>query len=758
VQNAWRRAGATYGTAGRLLVVTVVAALLMAGITLPVIGLFGIATRDAADTFNNLQVGTLGDPPTRSALYDSEGNVIAYFYPGDVYRVPVTFNQVSPVMRNAIVAIEDNLFYKQGALDPRGTIRALFSNSSGGQLQGASTIAQQYVKNVRVLQAGNNQNAAAAAAYPSLQRKIQQLRIAATVEHQMTQDQLLAAYLNVAYFNNHAWGIQVASEVYFSESASQLTLDQAALLAGIVQSPSEYNPVANPAAAKDRRNEVLSRMAVLHYISPATAAAAEQVPIRLHMSAAPLRVGCFSPQAAKAAFFCDYVEHVLQRDYPSIWNDVSTTGGLKIYTTLNMRDQLAADHAVDNVLPPYSNTYNPNNDADTEVLLQPGTGAVRAIAINRKYGVDDIDYAVTAPYGGDTSGIQTGSSSKIYTLITALKEGYPFGHPIKVVSPTVVGQYFNCHGDLAGGGNGAPPGYFQVVNAEGNTSKGGEIWQLYSATVASINVYFAHLEQQVGLCNVVRTAASMGLTRADGTSLLKPDGNQYSADNIPSFTLGSVGVTPMGMAAAYASVAARGIYCAPKVLTKIVTETGQVLNPQPSNCHRDMPMAVADAANYILQGVLSNPLGTASGRGIGRPAAGKTGTANGGYYAAFAGYTPTLAGYVSVFNPVAPTTSGAMVGDPGSCYKQFPGNYLDCPGQMYGDNAPAATWEETFMHAQLGPPVGFVGVPASSIYFSQGPGSAPKPVQPKKKPPKHGGGGNPPPPGPVKSPPPPPGH
>src|SRR5271165_1326289 len=277
---------------------TLVAALLSAAAVIPVMGIVGVAVRDAADTFNTLPVGTLGTAPSLSVIYDSQGHVITYLYPNNIYRVPVSFNQIAPVMRNAIVAIEDAPFYTQGALDPRGTIRALLHNSGGSGLQGASTLAQQYVKNVRELQAGSNQAALNAAIYPDLRRKIQELRIAADVEHQMTQDQLLAAYLNVAYYNNHAWGIQVASRVYFSEPASKLTLPQAALLAGIVQSPTDYNPVAHPGAAKARRSEVLTRMWQLHYVSKATAIAAEASPIKLKMSAAPLNNGCASPQAA----------------------------------------------------------------------------------------------------------------------------------------------------------------------------------------------------------------------------------------------------------------------------------------------------------------------------------------------------------------------------------------------------------------------------------------------------------------------------
>jgi len=740
VQLPLRRAGAlSYGTTlFRLLVVTLAAGLLVAGVALPVIGITGVAIRDAANTFDNLSVGTLGSPPVRSVLYAANGRVLTYLYPGDVYRVPVGYNQIAPVMRNAIVAIEDDTFYTQGALDPRGTLRALLSDSGGGQLQGASTLAQQYVKNVKVLEATTPAEVQAAT-YPNLQRKIQQLRLAIDVEHEMTPDQLLANYLNVAFFNNHAWGIQVAAQVYFSKPASQLTLTEAALLAGIVQSPTAFNPVANPKAALQRRSEVLTRMWQLHYIPKATALAAEKKPLGLHMSAAPLDTGCASPQASKTAFFCDYVQHVLELNYPAVWNRINTTGGLAIRTTLNMRDQRAANEAVNYVQPAHNSTLNPGHNADTEVMITPGTGDVRAIAVDRKFGrnrgEDDIDYAVNSEYGGG-AGVQTGSSSKIFTLITALEDGYPLGHTISIKAPATVGPFTNCKGGYV------PAAQFN--DAEG-AFNGTETWQLNQATVDSINLYFVNLEKQVGLCNVVRTAARMGMTRADGTSLLRYDkalGREAGlpADNYPSFTLGSVYVSPMSMAAAYASVAARGWYCSPQAILKIqVITTGQELPVQHAKCYRDMSQGVADAANYILKGVLTVPGATAAGRSIpGHLAAAKTGTANNGYYAAFAGYTPTLAAYVSVFNPINPTGGGAMLGQ-NSCYRDLPQfGGLQCPQQMYGDNAPGATWEYSFLRADLGKDVQFVNPPGN--FFSLGDGLGAPVTKHKPKPGKGNGG------------------
>ncbi len=425
---------------------------------------------------------------------------------------------------------------------------------------------------------------------------------------------------------------------------------------------------------------------------------------------------------------------VLQRDpfYKKVYQALNTTGGLKIYTTMDPQDQTAAQNAVDWVAPPNDPAFNPEHIADTEVLIKPGTGQVKAIAVDRVYGIGggqtNIDYAVNGPEDGGV-GVQTGSSSKLFTLVTALEQGIPFGFTQTVTSPASIGGYTNCKGQ--------PDSLFQVSNAEGASPKP-EVFTLYNGTTQSINVFFAMLEQKVGLCNVVKTAVNMGVTRADGASLLAPSAGQLPADDIPSFTLGAVNVSPMSMASAYATVAANGVYCKPIAIQSIVTTGGHQEPVEAPGCHQAIPAAVADAANYILQGVLTS--GTAAGRGIGRPAAGKTGTANGGFYAAFGGYTPTLAGYVSVFNPAHPTTSGKMVGNPGSCYRENPqtGGGEECPGQMFGDNAPAATWQMTFTHANLGAPLGFAPVPPGTPYFSQGTGVN-SPAPPKK--PKGGNGG-----------------
>jgi membrane peptidoglycan carboxypeptidase len=687
-------------TLALLVAVSLGAGLLSATVALPVVGVVGVVAKDTATTFNDLPVAHLGLLPARSELLDTSGRVIAYYYPRNIYRVPVTYHEIAPVMRNAIVSIEDERFWQHGALDLRGMIRAVTTTLSGTGTQGGSDLAQQFVKNACLLTATTSAQVDGCKA-ETVTRKIRELRAAINVLHHMTRPQLLAAYLNVAYFENQTYGIQVASKFYFSTSAGDLSLDQAALLAGLVQNPAAYDPLVNPKAALARRNVVLAKMALLGYISRARQQRAAAAPLGLHVSPVPLQTGCVSPQdSATDGFFCDYVLSVMRHDptYAKVWAALNFSGGLKIYTTMNSRDQLAADRAVNWVVPSRNNYYNPGHNVDTEVLIQPGTGYIRAIAVDRPFGngpgQTTIDYAVNTEYGS-SAGVQTGSSSKVFTLVTALKEGLPFGYHLRVVSPTVVSGYTNCQG-----------GYvkpFPVINAEGR--QGAATYTLYQGTVESINAFYATLEQRVGLCDVVKTAVSLGMTRADGVSLLRRDpnlayGHRESVDNIPSFTLGSVNVSPMNMAAAYATLAARGRYCKPIAIKAIIGPGGKQLAVEPMSCHQAISKAVADAANYVLQGVLG-PSGTGYNRGIGIPAAAKTGTSNDGYYAAFAGYTPRLTGYVSVFNPRYPITVGRMLGYRAD-YREVNGQ-LAVPFQMFGDNAPGATWQMTFLRLHLAP-------------------------------------------------------
>ena len=725
---------AKVGIGARIILYAVVAGLLAGGLAVPAVGAVGLVTRNQTNKFNTMKTGVIGQLPVRSEILDSKGRLLAYFYPRGIDREPVTFNQISPIMRKAIVAIEDSRFYQHGAIDIRGTLRAIVYDLEHKQVQGGSTLTQQYVKNALILTAPNTQMAEQATS-ETLSRKLKELRLAIGVEGKMTKDQILAGYLNAAFFGtfygNQAVGVGAAAERYFDTTAAKLTLPQAAMLAGMVENPSLDNPVTDPKNAIKRRNVVLARMAELHIITQARAVAVGKHGLGLHLS--PLQTGCTSGSARSAAFFCDYVVSALKQDnaFSQAWNTLNTSGGLKIYTTLSKQDEHAAKQAVNYMVPQPPNGANPSGIADSEVLIQPGSGHIMAIANDRSYGTGKtqtlINYAVNTPYDGGV-GVQTGSSSKLFTLLTALEQGVPFGFPQNVPAATTLTGFTNCKGE--------PDGPWHVIN-DSPSEKGG--FSLYNATAQSVNIYFGLLERKVGLCNVVKTAAALGVTRADGRSLLKWDHSQPPADDLPSFTLGSVNVSPMSMAAAYATVAARGMYCRPVAVARIITGTGARLPVQKPHCHRAIPAGVADAANYVLQSVLT--VGTAGGQGIGRPAAGKTGTSDNFDFAAFGGYTPNLAGYVSVFNPADPVKF-PMSGVPGSCYR------LGCPGEMFGADAPAHTWHMTFVNANLGrlPAPGFVMNDIPGVLWSMGTGVN-NPAPPKKpgkggRPGGGGGGGN----------------
>src|ERR1035441_795961 len=713
-----------FGVAGRLASLSVAGGVLAAALVLPAVGVAGIVVRNSANKFNTLSTPELGQLPVRSQILDDEGHILAYYYPRGIDRVPVTFEQIAPVMRTAIVAIEDSRYYQHGAIDVKGTVRAFVNDLEQKPIQGGSTIAQQYVKNVLILSSADPQAEEASAAGDTLSRKIRELRMAVEVEHQMSKDQLLAGYLNVAYFGNESYGIQIAAEHYFGIPAADLSLPQAAMLAGMVENPALYDPSLNPTQSEQRRNVVLARMLQLHEITKAQELQAKAAPLGLHIT--QQQTGCTSDSAAAAAFFCDYTLAVMHNDaaYSKAWNQLQGKGGLTIYTTLDPKDQHAADNAVNYMVPPPPSADNPGADAAAEVLIQPGTGYVRAVANDRPYGNGAVDYAVDSVYNGGPDGVQTGSSSKIFTLLTALEQGVPFGY-VQTVSagPETITGYTSC--------SGLSSSYPDLIN-DSPSEKGA--FTLYLATAQSVNIYFAELEKKVGLCSVVKTAAALGVHRATGQSLFQGVGTPgtpgylFPADDEPSFTLGSINVSPMTMAAAYATVASRGIYCHPVAITKIVEGSGTQLPVESAGCHRVLSTDVADAASYVLQSVLT--VGTAAGLGIGRPAAGKTGTSDSFAYAAFGGYTPDLTGYVSVFYPLRPTDPihGTMASYPRSCYR------LGCDGAgMFGADAPAHIWQMTFLHAKLASNAPNFVFPTSGLLFSMGNGQtapkAPKPTQ-----------------------------
>ncbi|WP_049560652.1 transglycosylase domain-containing protein [Nonomuraea sp. SBT364] len=650
------------------------AGVLAAAVALPAIGGAGAMFVSASEDLN-LKPEDLKEPPLaeKTTVQDAKGNEIATFY--EEYREVIPLSQVADVMKTAIISIEDFRFYEHGAIDIEGTIRALAKNfTSGGIAQGGSSITQQYVKQVLVNSAVTDEEKAAATE-ASYARKLNELRYAMAIEEKYSKDQILEKYLNIAYFGASANGVEAAAKRFFGVSASELDLAQAATLAGAVQNPNRTDPNLGRkqrAALLERRNIVLSRMAELGKITPQQAEEAKAK--KLGWKGTALPGGC---ETSDYPYYCMYVRAEMLNN-PIFGKtkkeraQLLSRGGLTIRTTLDPKMQRAAEAAIK------KHVHASDRPVASEALVQPGTGAIKAMAASRKYGNDkrknEMSYNVVAnaAHGGGV-GFQPGSTFKTFTLITALKEGMKVNDGLSVGSGYRASGYStfkNCKGESIG-----DPSH-TVTNDEGS----GGFLTLQSGTWGSVNTFFMKLEEKVGLCDTIKTAKSLGIERADGLPLLE----------FSTFTLGTNEMDPVTVANAYAAIAARGKYCEPMVITQITDRYGKVKKYQPK-CEQVLDPEVADAAANVLTGVFTK--GTMRGvGGIGRPAAGKTGTSDAQATAWFAGFTPDLAGAVSIGDPRGAQKyklNGVTIG----------GRYY---GAVFGASVPGPIWKDTMMAALKG--------------------------------------------------------
>jgi len=628
-----RTAGGTLRVAGWFLGVSVVGGALLAGLALPVVGGAAVATTRAADDYQKLPADLPTVPPAAaSVLLDGAGNRIATFYDED--RISVPLSSVAVVMRQAQVAIEDYRFYDHGGIDLKGTLRALVKNQSSNSTQGGSTLTQQYVKNLLIQLSDGDPDKIAAAHAPTIERKVQELRYAAELEKKLTKDQILGNYLNIAYYGDNAYGIEAAARHYFSKPAADLTLTEAALLAGIVRSPTEYDPVTNPDAAKTRRDLVLTRMRDVGLITDAQMTDAQSADLGLRLSV--MHNGC---TASTVPWFCDYVVHDFANnpDFGSTEAerlDLLYRGGLTIRSTLDPQAQAAADQAL------ADRTDPTDRAAAAMATVEPGTGRILAIAQSRAYGTGDgqttVDYAVDHAYGG-SNGFQDGSTNKAFTAAAAVNQGY--GSEYKIDSPFSIGGFAaqtSCQGKKV------PADGWHPSNDENKPNVYGPVITMREALRKSVNTYFAQLEEKVGLCNTVQMAEAAGLHRADGTAL-----REY----LP-FTLGINEVSPLNVADSYATFAARGVHCDPIAIDAITRPDGSSVAPPKANCAQTIKPEVADVVTNMLQSVMQ-PGGTGQNATLndGRDAAGKTGTTNGAVAVWYTGYTPQMSTSIWVGDP-----------------------------------------------------------------------------------------------------------
>jgi len=612
-----------------IVVVAAVAGLLVAGLALPLVGASSVAARSTVESFTSLPADFEATPQAqRSVVLDARGNELAVFF--DENRVYKPLDKIAPVMQQAMVAIEDARFYEHGPIDLQGTIRALVTNVSSGSVeQGGSTLTQQYVKNVLVSQA-ESEDEIAAATETSYSRKLRELRLAMAAEEQLTKDQILERYLNIAYFGGGAYGIEAAAQRYYSKPASRLNLNQAATLAGLVQSPSRYDPDLYPERAVARRNNVLEAMVENGNITEdrATSVAEKQ----LQLKPSPSTNGC---TVSYAPFFCDYVYRELM-DWKALGETVEQRertlrrGGLLIKTTLRPREQRAAVNAVRSYVAPRDRAVA------AIAVVEPGTGKITAMTHSMNYGSGPgrtfVNFVTDFDRGG-SGGFQSGSTMKPFVLAAAIKQGIPLN--TRINAPAQLD-----HTSAMRVCDGVVTDPWKVGNYDGS----GGSYDLRTGTWRSVNTFFALLEERTGICDPVKIAEAGGLTRASGQDLLQ----------IKSFVLGSQEVSPLSMAEAYAMFAARGTHCESIAITSITKPTGEEMKVPPANCAKVLDSGTADAVNQVLQGTIDgpDPGRTGARMTLGRPAGGKTGTTDNASDIWFAGYTPQRSAVVAITNPL----------------------------------------------------------------------------------------------------------
>jgi penicillin-binding protein 1A len=623
----------------RLVAVIAAGALLITG-TLVALSTVGSRLVHSAASAQEMPLPPLGSTTLEgSTVYADDGHTVLAVLQASQYRKPVPLSSVSKTAITAVLDTEDHRFYLHGGFDIPSTVRALAADSSGSGIQGGSTITQQLVKQLYLT------------SQRTVSRKIKEAVIADRLERQYTKDQILQAYLNTIYLGNGAYGIEAAANVYFGEHASQLNLAQSALLAGLIQNPSGYDPIANPIGARDRRAEVLGRM--VHYgdITETEATAANAV---------ALPTAVIAPAVAGDGITDYYVQEVVtqllgtgsplgstyQERYDALFE-----GGLKIYTNLDPQLQALAEQTIANDTP-----ANTRGFQEAMVSIDPTTGKVRAMV-----GGSGFSTTAGSHFNIITEGSrQPGSGFKIFTLLAALEQGYSIDDTLDGQSPCAV--KFPGDADLVS---------HPINNDEGN---GGGVLTLLNATAQSTNCAYVRLAHEVGLPNVASMAAALGIT----TNLALGPG-VYP----PSMVIGSVAVPPIEMAAAYATVADNGVYHTPTFIDHIVDRSGATIYSGATPGRQVIPAWIAAEATVAFQAVVQHGTGTAAEL-YNRPVAGKTGTTSSSVDAWFNGFTPQLETTVWM---------GNLAGE-------VPMYDVGGVGEVYGGTFPARTWHD-FMAAAL---------------------------------------------------------
>lgn len=590
-----------------------------AGMLVPVAGPTALAAKSVPSVFNELpgDLQTVA-PAEESQLLDSSGGVIAHFY--DKQRIVVPSANIADVMKKAIVAIEDKRFYEHNGVDATGIVRALVTNLGDSGRQGASTITQQYVRN-SLAERGyleGDADQVSAATEQTTERKLREIKYALALEKTQSKDEILTGYLNIAPFGPITYGVEAASQRYFSKSASELNYLEAALLAGLVQSPVQYDPLTHPEAAQERRDTVLATMLDQGVITQEEydEGIATSVDSMLHPTVSS--EGCSGAESSKA-YFCDYVLSQFLED-PTFGatrierERLLKTQGITIRTTLDTAKQDAAYASLTNAIP----VGDASGLNDALVSLDPRTGKVLAMAQNTTYGIESGQ--TMANYSTDGN-FQVGSTFKVFTLLQWFKEGHSAYETVGSANTFYPNGSFKCDGRSI-----TTEGY-QVNDLAGKTGT----MNVVRATGLSANQAFVNMASRVDFCSIFQTAYDMGITE---------DGEVPSP--FPANILGSVSSSPLHMASVFATIANSGQQCKPQSIESVTDRNENVLKEFTADCKEVISPDVANKTAALLT-ASAGQYYTSTRLGDGRPFAAKSGTTDGHANTWLTGFTPSLA-------------------------------------------------------------------------------------------------------------------
>ena len=660
---------------GQLFGLCLLAGVLVAGMAFPVAAGLGLVAGDAGDSVSTVSTDVVdGGLPQATVLTDNTGQPFAALF--DQNRTSVAADEISPAMKAAMVAIEDRRFYQHQGVDWQGTVRAVVANSASGDVvQGASTITQQYVKNYMLYVDAETEAERLKATEQTPARKLKEARIALQMERSLSKEEILTRYLNIVFFGNGAYGVAAAANTYFGATPEQLTVPQAALLAGMVRSPSAFDPVARPEAAKQRRDVVIGQMLDQKMIDHAQAQEALAAPLGV---VSPLNTrpnGCIG--AGDAGFFCKYVIDYLNE--AGFSSELINRGGYTIRTTLdrNVLERTRASLVAE--VPP-----DQPNVANVMSVVQPGKDKHRVLAMasSRVFGLDAAAHQTSYGLPFQPVNLGAGSVYKIFTVATALEKGLGINYQLTVPPSGYASPIY-----VDGGGRPLP-----VQNSSDSYP---DRLSITDALATSPNTAFIKLMEFTGVPDVVDMSVRLGMRSLATTPFVNPATGQRTDRSIAevtkaqrqaSFTLGVSPTSDLELANVGATLASSGMWCPPSPIEAVVDAAGNPVPVTEAPCEQVVAPGLADT---MLTALSKDDQGSGTAAraaaqvGWSRPMAGKTGTTQQHKSAAFFGVVPQMAGAVITFdnsNAPKPLCDGA--GSPFACRS----------GNIFGGKTPAETW------------------------------------------------------------------